>query len=309
MRDMSEIMQRLRQPFHPDDITWKPGATTKDGTKCMAMAYGDLRAYMDTLDDVCGSDWQAVYTPWGDRLICSLTIHGVTRSSTGEYDAQDAKTGIGGTVAEAQAFKRAAAMFGLGRYLYDLPSVWVAYDAQAKKISKAGQDELDRRYRTWYEKAIKAQPITRTVDTTTGEITSPEATAQANPFDDATPYFVTDWNKLTGKAYDLVKWVSILHDKSDGPCTKAQYGFLTGIVNDLSNGEHNYTLSVLCQSHISSDNLPGAKVAEGLLKILAKTVKVKVEGGTQQDVPNPDYRQDIAELITGIAKQAQPVTA
>lgn len=158
---MNELLKELCKPFEPAFITWKPGATTKDGDKCMAMAYADLRAYQERLDDLCGLEWSVRYSPWGDsRIVCELTINGVTRSSTGEYDAQDAKNNMGGTVAEAQAFKRAAAMFGLGRYLYDLPSVWVAFDAAAKRISKEGQAELDTRYRTWYAKKTAAMAHT-----------------------------------------------------------------------------------------------------------------------------------------------------
>lgn len=154
---MTELLQQLAEPFPPQHVTWKPGHTTKDGAKCLAMAYADLRAYQDRLDQLCGLDWSVRYMPWCDgRIICELTISGITRASTGEMEAQDEKNGMGGTVAEAQAFKRAAAMFGMGRYLYDLPSVWVAYDAGAKKISKEGQTELDNRYKAWYAKAIAA---------------------------------------------------------------------------------------------------------------------------------------------------------
>lgn len=161
---MDSLLDQLSVPFKPEHITWKPGRTTKEGDKCMAMAYADLRAYQDRLDDVCGLDWGVEYQSWGDgRIIARLTIAGVTRASTGEMEPQDEKNGMGGTVAEAQAFKRAAAMFGMGRYLYDLPSVWVDYDAQARKISKAGQAELDNRYKAWYERKMaaltKEQPV------------------------------------------------------------------------------------------------------------------------------------------------------
>lgn len=151
---MNELLAKLSEPFAPAAITWKPGSTTKDGAKCMAMAYADLRAYQNRLDEVCGLSWSVRYVPWGnERIMCELTIDGVTRSSTGEYDAQNEKNNIEGTVAEAQAFKRAAAMFGLGRYLYDLPSVWVEFDGQRKRITEAGQTELATRYSAWYAKA------------------------------------------------------------------------------------------------------------------------------------------------------------
>jgi hypothetical protein len=163
---MDELQMALAQPFAPSAITWKPGSTTKDGAKCMAMAYADLRAYQERLDQVCGMDWSVRYAPWGDgRIICELTIGGVTRSSTGEMDAQDEKNGMGGTVAEAQAMKRAAAQFGLGRYLYDLPSAWVEFDPQRKRITDAGHKELDNRYAAWYARQT-AQKTPRTSETT-----------------------------------------------------------------------------------------------------------------------------------------------
>jgi hypothetical protein len=42
------------------------------------------------------------------------------------------KEGNKGDKIEAQAFKRAASCFGLGRYLYNLPETWVDLDGQGK---------------------------------------------------------------------------------------------------------------------------------------------------------------------------------
>lgn len=134
---MNEILEQLRKPFHPSHVTWKPGSVNKDGTKALALAYADLRAYMRRLDEVCGMAWSVTYTPWGERIVCHLTIDGVTRSSTGESDSQSERSEIGGTSAEAQAFKRACAMFGVGRYLYELPTVWVEYDKGFTDRAKA----------------------------------------------------------------------------------------------------------------------------------------------------------------------------
>jgi hypothetical protein len=177
---MEKLLAELSKPFPPHAVSWKPGHAK--GDKCMALAYADLRAYQDRLDEIFGIDWSCRYVPWeGNRIICELTIYvgdalgrreAIVRSSTGEADAQDEKNNMAGSVSEAMAFKRACAMFGLGRYLYDLPNAWVEFDTQSKRISKAGQDELDNRYRTWYKKtmAALAKPAARTVDTATGEI-------------------------------------------------------------------------------------------------------------------------------------------
>lgn len=148
---MDHVLQQLARPFHPSHISWLPGALTNDKTKCLAMAYADLRAYQNRLDEICGLQWSVSYLPWGDRIICHLTIGGVTRSSTGEAE----KGENAGTSAEAQSFKRACAMFGLGRYLYELPSVWVEYDASKKAITDDAKTKLNQRYVSWFDKQIK----------------------------------------------------------------------------------------------------------------------------------------------------------
>jgi hypothetical protein len=138
----TNILEALRRPFHPSQITWKPGAIAKSSDKALALAYGDLRAYQNRLDEVCGANWSVSYTPWGERIICNLTIYGITRASTGEGDGDSERNEIAGTVAEAQAFKRACAMFGLGRYLYSLPSVWAEWDKERKAFSDAAKSKL-----------------------------------------------------------------------------------------------------------------------------------------------------------------------
>jgi len=139
--ELQQVLDELRKPFHPSHITWKPGAVK--GDRALALAYADLRAYMNRLDEVCGTNWSVAYEPWGeDRIICRLTILGVTRSSTGETTNESERSEIGGTVAEAQAFKRASAMFGLGRYLYNLPTGWADFDPATKKFTDKAKARL-----------------------------------------------------------------------------------------------------------------------------------------------------------------------
>lgn len=159
MSKIEGILTELRKPFHPSAIDWKPQSITKDGAKGMAIAYADLRAYQNRLDEVCGLDWSVTYTPWGERIVCHLTISGVTRSSTGESDSQSERSEIGGTSAEAQAFKRAGAMFGLGRYLYELPSVWVEMDG--KQFSAQAKAKLAGIIATHYRREMDKQPATK----------------------------------------------------------------------------------------------------------------------------------------------------
>lgn len=160
---IDEILKELSKPFHPSHVTWKPGVFNRDRTKALALAYADLRAYQNRLDEVCGMDWSVSYTPWGDRIVCHLTIQGVTRSSTGEPDSQSEKSEIAGTAAEAQAFKRACAMFGLGRYLYNLPSLWAEFDPERKGFTEAGRARLSgvivQHYRRHVDPDVELQEL------------------------------------------------------------------------------------------------------------------------------------------------------
>src|SRR5271157_598130 len=153
---VKQILEALGEPFDPELIYWKPQATSKDKTKAVAAAYADPRAYSDRLNEVIGPDkWSTHYevttiapiagpdpTDWKNKfsykgkvlVVATVIIEGVGQNSgTGESDAVD-ENAI--TSAEAQAFKRAATRFGLGRYLYDLPmNQWVPYDDTSRRIT------------------------------------------------------------------------------------------------------------------------------------------------------------------------------
>ena len=169
----NHILEELSKPFHPSHITWRPGALTGKKDKALALAYADLRAYQNRLDEVCGMEWSVSYTPWSDRIICHVTINGITRSSTGEPDSDAERAEMAGTSTEAQAFKRACAMFGLGRYLYNLPSLWVEYDAPNQRFTDKAKARLQGIIAQHYQRFLDNQPQ--------GEITADEPPADEPP--------------------------------------------------------------------------------------------------------------------------------
>lgn len=67
---MNNLLAQLSEPFHPSRVTWRPGALTSKKDKALALAYADLRAYQNRLDETCGMDWSVSYTPWDERIIC-----------------------------------------------------------------------------------------------------------------------------------------------------------------------------------------------------------------------------------------------
>ncbi|MCA9836355.1 MAG: hypothetical protein KC422_05550 [Trueperaceae bacterium] len=129
--DWTYLQKELAKPFPAEVISWRAGAQTRDKKRAQALPYAEPRVYEDRLNDICGGNWSVTFKPWGDnRIICELTVFGVTRASTGEENEGFAP----GTAAEAQAFKRACSKFGLGRYLYDVPIQWIDYDSEKGKL-------------------------------------------------------------------------------------------------------------------------------------------------------------------------------
>jgi hypothetical protein len=125
-----DILSQLRYPFDPKMISWRVGSTTKDKAKGMALAYIDARDVMRRFDLVMGADWQCDYTHCGPQgVICrvGLKIDGEWRwraNGAGETDYEATKGAM------SDAFKRAAVLWGVGQYLYDLGSPWVTIEAK-----------------------------------------------------------------------------------------------------------------------------------------------------------------------------------
>lgn len=143
-RTLAQAQAALAAPFPLALVELKPGATTQDKSRALALPYVDLRAYQDRLDEVVGPEgWSVEYRQLGKSLICRLTVLGVVREDVGEPSADGSNPA---TEALAQAFKRACSAFGLGRYLYSLPKVWADYNAE-KKVFKDPQGAARDIYR------------------------------------------------------------------------------------------------------------------------------------------------------------------
>ena len=136
-----EIKTLLELPFRAAEITWRvlgDGERTEGETRIIPYAY--RAAYMRRLDILFGpGGWTqsfsmttvsniqrskkvnkayAMITTGKIIVTSTITIEGFgTKSSTGEGWADDEN---GTTRAQAQAFRRACAEFGLGRYLREL---------------------------------------------------------------------------------------------------------------------------------------------------------------------------------------------
>jgi hypothetical protein len=139
--DVNKLLRELEAPFSPDHVQWRVTNTTKDKKRGQVVPYADPRAYTDRLNALFSPQgWTREYktdtmnnitrVKKGESVMsgkvlvtCTVTILGLgSHSGTGEEWADDDN---GMTSADAQAFKRACSCFGLGRYFYDIPAIWV----------------------------------------------------------------------------------------------------------------------------------------------------------------------------------------
>jgi hypothetical protein len=133
--DIDELTRALSAPFDPREVRFKPAIVT--GNRALALAYVDARVIQDRLDDVLGvTGWQDEYECLPDgSVICRLHIRlgeeWITKVDVGGQSEQPDE-GDRRKAAFSDALKRAAVKFGIGRYLYRLPSQWCDYDPQKK---------------------------------------------------------------------------------------------------------------------------------------------------------------------------------
>jgi hypothetical protein len=156
---LKEVRDLLAAAFDPAEIKWRVTATSTQQTRHgpqkrgQLVAYADQRAYTDRLNEVFGEwGWTRSYEVQVAQnferrapsartqtaiaakvvVVSTVTIHGLgSHTGVGEEWADDPNAA---TRAEAQAFKRACACFGLGRYLYNLDQTWVDLDQHNRPV-------------------------------------------------------------------------------------------------------------------------------------------------------------------------------
>ncbi|MHB1422141.1 MAG: Rad52/Rad22 family DNA repair protein [Gemmataceae bacterium] len=137
MNEITDIQNKLAAPFDPSEVKFKPAMVK--GNRALALHYVDARAIMDRLDAVVGVDgWSDEYEFLPDgSCLCKLRVRfgdaWITKMDVGG-ESEQKDEGDRHKAAVSDALKRAAVKFGISRYLYRLPSQWMDYDPQTKKL-------------------------------------------------------------------------------------------------------------------------------------------------------------------------------
>jgi hypothetical protein len=118
----------------------------------------DSRAIQNRLDSVVTPfKWRNEYVQWhGNAQVCGISIYDDTRNIwVTKFDGAE-NTNIepvkGGL---SDSFKRAAVMWGIGRYLYNIPGKWVGIEPKGKghQIKESEMSALEKYYNAHIGKA------------------------------------------------------------------------------------------------------------------------------------------------------------
>lgn len=115
-------LEKLRQPLQSHQIDFRVQSINK-GQYVTILAYKNARVDMERLDDVCGAlNWKREHTR--DNHNCIVSIYDaehnqwVGKEDTGTESNTEAEKGLA-----SDSFKRACFNWGIGRELYDYPSI------------------------------------------------------------------------------------------------------------------------------------------------------------------------------------------
>lgn len=128
----SNLLQRLSEPLKIEDVDFRIQSINNGGYATI-LAYKDARVDMNRLDEVCGVNWQDDYKLIDNQLFCGIAIK-VENDWIWRWDvgAESFTEKVKGRASDA--FKRAGFRWGIGRELYDYPTIQVKLNQNEFKV-------------------------------------------------------------------------------------------------------------------------------------------------------------------------------
>jgi hypothetical protein len=174
---MKQIIDKLKQPI---PYQWRVQSRNKDKTKAMCSAYIDARDVMRVLDECCEYGWEVQYKEIGGFIFAGIGINVMQNDGTDSYlttiyrwdcgqrvedNPQDQMYDQAGKSAASDAFKRAAVMWGIGRFLYDLSMVTLPCDQYGNVVDSNGNRIWDLTKHINSSKAVDKQTFVNQTNT------------------------------------------------------------------------------------------------------------------------------------------------
>lgn len=142
--ELDEIMKKLQTKLTMEEIEFMP--KTLAGEYALILAYKDARCDMKRLDEATGGLWQNEYRRDSKGILqCGIgipvDIGWIWKWSNGVPSENEAEKGE-----YSDAFKRAGFMWGIGRELYDFPTLFCKVNADEVEEYQ-GKKKLSRRFK------------------------------------------------------------------------------------------------------------------------------------------------------------------
>lgn len=195
---MSYIQDIVKNLSKEVPFKWRVQGANREKTKVQLTAYIDARQVMEILDEHC--DWSSSFEEISGGVFCSITIHGpngekFTRTDAGsriEADSTDQMYEQGFKASASDAFKRAAVQFGVGRFLYDQPKVWLPCNDKRQPVDERGQVIWDLSEHM----AKKRTPVKAVPPQTTSVVSTPPSDKPAPETKKMTDQILSDMLKF-----------------------------------------------------------------------------------------------------------------
>jgi len=142
---------KLDDKLKPSDVDFKVQSVIPKSDKvyCILVAYKDARVDQNVLDKVVGKEnWQVKYRrDEKGILFCSVGINNagewIWKESNGTESFTESEKGEA-----SDAFKRACFMWGVGRHLYDLPTIFITLNS-GEHYQKDGKTKANPKLNKW----------------------------------------------------------------------------------------------------------------------------------------------------------------
>jgi hypothetical protein len=228
----ADLFADLAAPFSLDELEWRVGATTgpadksKPREKGMVLVYVTNRAVMDRLDAVVGPEnWKVRFELGrGKSVLCylSLRIGGEWIEKCDGAEETETEPVKGGL---SSAMKRAAVMFSLGRYLYEIPDQWAPIEQAGRsyRFPRDFRPSIPARFLPSGSQppASRPAPSPKPKDETKRQQAKPQAAVEPGPppfWDDPVgtgfSYFDLTWRQAFERDQgEFVSWLESIVDE------------------------------------------------------------------------------------------------
>lgn len=161
-----DLQTKLAAPFADSDIEWRLQWSDDEKGSGIAVPYVTNRAIQNRLDKTVGVDcWRNEYIPWhsdGKKAsqICGISIYFAERKEwitkydgAEDSDIEPVKGGL------SDSMKRASVQWGIGRYLYEMDTVFVDTEKRGRTtvIKKSSQPKLDAEHQRTIKKMFSPE--------------------------------------------------------------------------------------------------------------------------------------------------------